>query len=72
MDVELMLPLLLGKDTRQALAALQDVVPYKRELWPLIRQWAEAIDVTRYKDTMWGLLEKDVRELLNGMKEGSC
>lgn len=28
MDVELMLPLLLGKDTRQALAALQDVVPY--------------------------------------------
>ena len=72
MDVELMLPLLLGRDTRQALAALQDVVPYKRELWTLIRQWAEAIDVTRYKDTMWGLLEKDVRELLNGMKEGSC
>ena len=28
MDVELMLPLLLGKDTRQALAALQGVVPY--------------------------------------------
>lgn len=57
---------------RQALTALRDVVPYKRALWPLIRQRAEAIDVTRYKDTMWGLLEKDVQELLDGMEEGSC
>ena len=37
---------------RQALAALLDVVPYKQELWPVIRQRVEAMDTTRYTDCM--------------------
>lgn len=53
---------------RQALAALLDVVPYKRELWPMIRQRVEAMDLTRYKDSMEPLIEKDVQKLLDAMK----
>ena len=53
---------------RQALAALLDVVPYKRELWPAIRQRVEAMDLTRYKDSMSPLIEKDIQRLLNAMQ----
>ena len=53
---------------RQALAALLDVVPYKRELWPAIRQRVEAMDPTRYKDSMSPLIEKDIQRLLNAMQ----
>ena len=54
---------------RQALAALLDVTPYKRELWPAIRQRVEAIDLMHYKDSMAPLIEKDVQKLLDAIKE---
>ena len=53
---------------RQALAALLDVVPYKRELWPVIRQLVEAMDTTRYKDSMAPLIQKDIQRLLDAMQ----
>ena len=53
---------------RLALAALLDVVPYKRELWPVIRQRVEAMDTTRYKDSMAPLIQKDMQTLLNAMQ----
>ena len=53
---------------RQALAALLDVVPYKRELWPAIRQRAEVMDLNRYKDSMAPLIQKDMQRLLNAMQ----
>lgn len=53
---------------RQALAALLDVVPYKRELWPVIRGRLETMDLTRYKDSMAPLIQKDMQTLLNAMQ----
>ena len=53
---------------RQALAALGDVVPYKKVLWPVIRERVEAVDLIRYKDSMAPLIEKDIRLLLAKMK----
>ena len=52
---------------RQALAALEELLPYKRNLWPLIRQRLEAMDPGRYKDTMAPLIAKDIRRLLEMM-----
>ena len=52
---------------RQALAALEELLPYKRELWPLIRQRLEAMEPGRYRDTMAPLIEKDVQRLLEMM-----
>ena len=59
-----------GKRTavRLALAALLDGVPYKRELWPVIRQRVEAMDTTRYKDSMAPLIQRDIQTLLNTMQ----
>lgn len=53
---------------RQALAALLDVVPYKRELWPVIRGRLETMDLNRYKDSMAPLIQKDMQTLLNAMQ----
>ena len=53
---------------RQALAALLDVVPYKRTLWPVIRGRLEAMDLSRYKDSMSPLIQKDIQTLLNAMQ----
>ena len=53
---------------RQALAALLDVVPYKPELWPAIRQRVEVMDLNRYKDSMAPLIQKDMQRLLNAMQ----
>ena len=53
---------------RQALAALLDVVPYKRELWPAIRKRLESMDLTRYKDSMAPLIQKDIQRLLDTMQ----
>lgn len=53
---------------RQALAALLDVVPYKRALWPVIRARVEAIDLSRYKDSMAPLIQKDIQRLLDAMQ----
>ena len=53
---------------RQALAALLDVVPYKQELWPVIRRRLEIMDLSRYKDSMAPLIQKDIQTLLNAMQ----
>ena len=53
---------------RQALAALLDVVPYKRELWPVVRERVEAMDLNRYKDSMAPLIQKDIQHLLDAMQ----
>ena len=53
---------------RQALAALLDVVPYKQELWPVIRGRLEIMDLSRYKDSMAPLIQKDIQTLLDAMQ----
>ncbi len=53
---------------RQALAALGDVVPYKRKLWDMIRERARDIDCSRYPDTMQGLIAGDIQTLLDLME----
>ena len=53
---------------RQALAALLELVPYKRALWPVIRARVEAMDLNRYRETMAPLIEKDIRRLLEAMR----
>ena len=52
---------------RQALAALLDMVPYKRELRPVIRARVEAMDLSCCKDSMEPLIRKDIQTLLNAM-----
>lgn len=56
---------------RQSLAALGDVVPYKRELWDMIRERAQGIDCLRYPDTMRDLIARDVCALLDMMEPGT-
>lgn len=53
---------------RQALAALLDLVSYKRNLWPAIRERVATMDLKRYQDSMTPLIEKDIRVLLESMK----
>ena len=53
---------------RQALAALLDVVPHKPELWPVIRVRLETMNLSRYKDSMAPLIQKDMETLLNAMQ----
>ncbi|MDY3281335.1 hypothetical protein [Dysosmobacter sp.] len=52
---------------RQALAALAELLPYKRELWPNLRQRLETMEPRRYRDTMAPLIEQDIRRLLEMM-----
>lgn len=54
---------------RQALAALVDLVPYKPHLGDQIRARVCAIDYLRYKDTMHGLIAKDMQALLARIDE---
>ncbi|WP_434799388.1 hypothetical protein [Terrisporobacter vanillatitrophus] len=54
---------------RQALAALQDVVIYKKELRDTIKERVLTIDYYRYKDTMHSLILKDIEKLMNVMEE---
>ena len=53
---------------RQALAALLDVVPYKQEVWPVIRQRVEAMDTTRDEAAKGPLLQRGIHALLNTMQ----
>lgn len=54
---------------RQALAALQEVVIYKRYLSDVIKKRIIEIDCKNYRDTMSGLIEADIQTLLNMMRE---
>ena len=53
---------------RQALVGVLDVAPYKRELRPVIRGRLETMDLSRYKDSMAPLIQKDMQTLLNAMQ----
>lgn len=53
---------------RQALASLEELLPYKRGLWPVIRQRLEAMEPGQYRETVAPLIEKDIRRLLESMK----
>ena len=53
---------------RQALAALLDVAPYRRGLRPVIRGRLETMDLSRYKDSMAPLIQKDIQKLLDAMQ----
>ena len=50
---------------RQALSALHEVVIYKPELRGKIREAAGRIDFLRYKESMQGLIAKDVQSLID-------
>ena len=52
---------------RQVLQYLTHMVPYKRELHANIRAAALSIDLSRFKDTMMPLIEKDIQALLRAM-----
>ena len=52
---------------RQCLKALHEVVLYRPELCETIRAEVEAMDLSRYKDSMSPLIQKDMDELLNRM-----
>lgn len=54
---------------RQALTALLEVVPYKKNLCEKIRQRLLEIDYLRYKDTMHNLIAKDIETLLKKISE---
>lgn len=49
---------------RQALKALKDVIPYKKALHENIAAGACAINYLSYKDTVQGLILKDIQHLL--------
>lgn len=49
---------------RQALKALEEIAAYKPELGGKVRDAVEAVDCSRYKDSMQGLLLKDMCALL--------
>lgn len=50
---------------RQALAALRELAPYKRELCGMLCRRVLAIDCGRYQETMQGLIAKDVQALVD-------
>lgn len=60
-----------GKPTavRQALAALSDVVRYKPDLRETVKKAVSEINYLRYKDTMHGLIAKDISEVLSLIRE---
>lgn len=50
---------------RQALAALQDVMQYKKDLRQTVIDAVKNINYLKYKETMHGLIENDIRVLVN-------
>ena len=53
---------------RQCLAALHSVVLYKPELTDSIIEQLQRLDLSKYKDSMAPLIEKDIEELLKVME----
>lgn len=53
---------------RKCLAALHEVVLYKPELNKQIRTEISKMDLSKYKDTMAPLVQKDIKELLKVME----
>lgn len=52
---------------RQALAALEEVVVYKPELHCTLRKALLSMDYLKYSDSMYPLIEKDIKKLLDMM-----
>ena len=52
---------------RQALSALKDIVVYKKELQPIIKEKALSVNYLKYKDTMHSLISKDIQNLIELM-----
>lgn len=50
---------------RQALAALPDIIKYKPDLHETIKKAVESINYKRYKESMQGLIEKDIKVVLD-------
>lgn len=49
---------------RQCLGALHEVAPYHQELRKIIVKELQSIDLSKYKDSMAPLIQKDINELL--------
>ena len=49
---------------RQCLLALHEVALYRSEMAEMITDAVDKIDVSKYKDSMSPLIEKDIRELM--------
>ncbi len=62
-----------GKATavRQCLTALHQVVGFRPELWPQIEKKLNGMDLSKYKESMAPLLQKNMEELQAVMKEGA-
>lgn len=56
---------------RQCLAALRQVVVFRPELASRIGEKLDEIDLSKQKESMAPLLQKDVEELRSLMKEGA-
>lgn len=54
---------------RQALEALKEIVTYKKELNPIIKEKVLKIDYFKYKETMHKLIFKDIENLLTLIEE---
>lgn len=54
---------------RQALAALNHLVPYKKECIDMVGERVLAMDYLRYKDTMHSLIAKDIQTLQDTMAQ---
>lgn len=60
---------------RQALAALHDLVRHKPQLACYVKERVVSIDCLRYKDTMRGLIARDIQSLLHVIEQnqkGHC
>ena len=49
---------------RQCLQALHEVALYRSEMSDMIIDAVDKIDVSKYKDSMSPLIEKDIKELM--------
>lgn len=54
---------------RMALAALTEMLPYKPELGETVTEAAKNIDVFSYKDSMQGLILKDIQRIIDRAAE---
>lgn len=52
---------------RQALAALQEIIPYKKELGEIIEKKVSVIDYLKFKDTMHSLIANDIQKVLEAI-----
>lgn len=54
---------------RQYLQAMQEIVTYKKELHEKIKQKLLQINILSYKETMQGLIEKDIEQIMKQIEK---